>query len=419
MNWRPPLISEAEVVIIGSGAFGASTAYHLAALGRQGVVLVDTHEIASQTTPRAAGLTKQIRSQPDVSRLAILSVDKIVRFTEETGEPLTVVRSGSVSIARGEPDEATVRAELAAGQTLGVDTYEISYDEMSLAAPLLRPRDIRIIAYTPSDVYLEEPGQLALGYARAAERRGVTLLPHTRVTGIGVEGGRVGSVATTQGEIRTPVVVDAAGAWSRLLADQIGIRVPLIPVRHQLYVTERVPGLEADHAICRIYDARVYMRPHRGGLMLGGYERDPQSYDMSTCPPEFQIADVPLDMTVLERLVKSVLDQILIDKHLPVREHRAGLPTMTPDGLPIIGPVPSIEGFYVASGCCVGGLSIAPAVGEMLAELLHTGLPSLFFDAFGLSRFGTEYDGEGALREACLRQYTEWYSASPPVSRAR
>jgi glycine/D-amino acid oxidase-like deaminating enzyme len=360
-----------------------------------------------------------VRPQPDVSRLAILSVEKIVRFTEETGEPLTVVRSGSVSIARGEPDEATVRAELAAGQTLGVDTYEISYDEMSLAAPLLRPRDIRLIAYTPSDVYLEEPGQLALGYARAAERRGVALLPHTRVTGIGVEGGRVARVATTQGEIRTRAVVDAAGAWSRLLADLIGIRVPLVPVRHQLYVTERVPGLDADHAICRIYDARVYMRPHRGGLMLGGYEHDPQSYDMSTCPPEFQIADVPLDMTVLERLVQSVLDQILVDKRLAVQEHRAGLPTMTPDGLPIIGPVPSIEGFYVASGCCAGGLSIAPAVGEMLAELVQTGLPSLFFDAFALTRFGAKYDGEAALREACLRQYTEWYSASPPVSRAR
>jgi glycine/D-amino acid oxidase-like deaminating enzyme len=406
-------------VIIGSGAFGASTAYHLAALGRQGVVLVEAHDIASQTTPRAAGLIKLIRPHPDVSRLAILSVDKLLRFTEETGEPLTVVRSGSVSIARGEGDEAVVRAELAAGQALGVDTYEVSYDEMSLAAPLLRARDIRLIAYTPSDLYLEEPGQLALGYARAAERLGVTLLPNTRVTGIAVQGGGVDLVSTTQGEIRTPVVVDAAGAWSRLLAERAGIRIPLIPVRHQLCVTERVPGLEADHAICRLYDARVYLRPHRGGLMLGGYERDPQPYDMGACAPEFQVADLPADMTVLERLVRPALQQLLIDPQLTIREQRGGLPTMTPDGLPIIGPVPGIEGFYVASGCCVEGLSVAPAVGEMLAELVHTGLPSLFFEAFALARFGGEYDGEAALREACLRQYTGWYSASPPVSHAR
>jgi len=410
------VVNEAEVVVIGSGAFGASTAYLLASLGRQGVVLIDAHDMASQTSPRAAGLTKQIRSHPDVSRLAILSVEKILRFTQETGEPLTVVRSGSVSIARGEQDEAVVRAELAAGQALGLDSYEISYDEMSLAAPLVRPRGIRLIAYTPSDLYLEEPSELALGYTRAAERQGVTLLPNTRVTGIGIDDGRIARVATAKGEIRTPTVIDAAGAWSRLLAEQIGIRVPLVPVRHQLYVTERVPGIEADHAICRLYDARVYMRPHQGGLLLGGYERDPQSYDMSACPPEFQIADLPLDVTVLERLAQSVLDQLLIDKDIPVREHRGGLPTMTPDGLPIIGPVPGIEGFYVASGCCAGGLSIAPAV---VAELVHTGLPSLFFDAFALTRFGAEYDDEAALREACLRQYTEWYSASPPVPRTR
>ncbi|HET8999667.1 MAG TPA: FAD-binding oxidoreductase [bacterium] len=413
------MVSEAEVVIIGSGAFGSSTAYHLAGLGRQGIVLVDAHEIGSQTSPRAAGLTKQVRPHPDVSRLAILSVAKILQFTAETGEPLTFVQSGSVNIARGEPDEAVIRAELAAGQALGLDTYEISYDEMTLAAPLIRPRDIRLIAYTPSDLYLEDPGQLALGYARAAERQGVTLLPNTRVTGIGVKDGRVINVTTAQGEIRTPAVVDAAGAWTRLIAEHVHVRVPLIPVRHQLYITERIPGLAADHAICRIYDAKVYMRPHQGGLLLGGYERDPHPHDMSGVPPEFQIQDLPLDMKVLERLVQPVQSQLSIEKDIPVREHRGGLPTMTPDGLPLIGPLPSIEGFYVASGCCVGGLSISPAVGEMLAELVHTGLPSLFLDAFSVTRFGPEYDSDPALREACLRQYTEWYSAIPPVSRPR
>jgi glycine/D-amino acid oxidase-like deaminating enzyme len=420
LRWRrTPLISEAEVVIIGSGAFGASTAYHLAALGRQGIVLIDAHEIASQTSARAAGLTKQVRPHSDVSRLAMLSVDKLIRFTAETGQPLTYVQSGSVNIARGESDEAVIRSELEAGQALGLETYEISYDEMTLAAPLIRPRDIRLIAYTPSDLYLEDPGQLALGYARAAERLGVSLIPNVRSTGIGVENGRVTKVTTAHGEIRTPTVVDAAGAWSRLVAEWIGVRVPLIPVRHQLTITDRIPGLQADHAICRIYDARVYMCPHQGGLLVGGFERDPQFHDMSAHPPELQVSDLPLDTNLLERLTQSVRNQVAFDQDVVVREHRGGLPTMTADGLPIIGPVPSVEGFYIASGCCAGGLSIAPAVGEMLAELVHTGLPSLFLDAFALTRFGREYDADAALRDACSRQYAEWYSVVPPVLRPR
>lgn len=411
------MIGEAGIVVIGSGAFGSSIAYHLAAMGHQGVALVDAHEIASQTSPRAAGLTRQVRPEPEVSRLAVRSVEKIARFTGETGQPLTYVQSGSVSIARGDADEAVVRAEIIAGQALGLDTYEISFDEMSLLAPLIRPRNIRIIAYHPTDLYLEEPGQLPLGYARAAEKLGVVVLPNTRVTGIGIEEERVVKVVTTQGEIRTPAVVDAAGAWARLIAEQTGIPVPLLAVRHQLYITEPVAGVEASHAICRIYDAGVYMRSHQGGLLLGGYERDPHFPDMRKFPVDFQISDLQLDMSVLERLTHSVRDQVLTDQKLPIREHRGGLPTMTPDGRPILGPLPSVDGFFVASGCCVGGLSLAPAVGEVLAELIHTGQSPSSLDAFSINRFGRAFDAEAKLHDACLGQYANRYTASPSPSR--
>ena len=345
--------------------------------------------------------------------MAILSVQKILRFTEETGQPLTFVQPGSVNIARGEKDEAVIRAEIAAGQALGLETSELSFDEMSLLAPLIRPRDIRLIAYTPTDLYLEEPGQLPLGYARAAEEQGAVLLPHTRVTGIGIEDGHVVNVTTSQGEIRTAIVVDAAGAWARLVAEQAGIPVPIVPVRHQFFITQRIPGVDATHAICRIYDACVYMRPHQGGLLMGGYERDPQFYDMSTASPDFQIGDLPLDMSVLERLAQLVSDQVLVDKSIGVREHRGGLPTMTADGRPIVGPVPGIEGFFVACGCCVGGLSISPAVGATLAELMLTGQPSLPLDAYAITRFGAAVESEDALRAACAHQYTDWYARVP------
>ena len=113
------MIGEAQVVIIGSGAFGSSVAYHLAALGHRDVALVDAHEIASQTSPRAAGLARQVRFDPDMSRLAIRSVEKIIRFTAETGQPLTYVQSGSVNMARTESTEPIVHAEIAAGRALG------------------------------------------------------------------------------------------------------------------------------------------------------------------------------------------------------------------------------------------------------------------------------------------------------------
>ena len=413
----PVVIDNAQVVIIGSGAFGSSVAYHLAALGHRDVALVDAHEIASQTSPRAAGLARQVRFDPDMSRLAIRSVEKIIGFTAETGQPLTYVQSGSVNMARTESTEPIVHAEIAAGRELGLGTRRLSIDEMAARAPLIRPQGVRLAAYTPTDVYLEQPGQLPLGYARAAQQRGVTLLPHTRVTAIGMERGRVTKVVAEGGEIRTPIVVDAAGAWARLVAERIGLRVPIVPVRHQLYITGRIPGVVAGHAICRLYDAAVYLRPHDGGLLLGVFERDPELYDMHAFPPDFQISDLSLDFGVLDQMTRAIRTQLAIDVDVPLREHRGGLPTMTPDGRPILGPVPGVEGFYVATGCCVGGLSISPAVGEVVAEAVHAARPSPSLDAFAITRFGHGFDAEERLRDACRRQYADFYAVIPEGKR--
>ena len=407
------MIGEAQVVIIGSGAFGSSIAYHLAVLGHREVALVDAHAIASQTSPRAAGLTRQARFDRDMARLAIRSVEKIALFATETGQPLTYVQSGSVNMGRTDSTEATVRAEIEVGQALGLGTRQLSFNEIAERARFIRPQGIRAAAYTPADLYLEQPGQLPLGYARAAEQRGVMLLAHTRITGIGIEGGRVTKVVAEQGEIRTPVVIDAAGAWARLVAERIGLRVPIVPVRHQLYITGRIPGVEAGHAICRLYDAAAYLRPHDGGLLLGVFERDPELYDMHAFPPDFQIGDLSLDFGVLERMTRSIRPQLAMNEDVPLREHRGGLPTMTPDGRPILGPVPGVEGFYVATGCCVGGLSISPAVGEVVAEAVHAARPSPSLDAFAITRFGHGFDAEERLRDACRRQYADFYAMIP------
>ena len=156
-----------------------------------------------------------------------------------------------------------------------------------------------------SDVYLE-PVQIPIGYARASGRLGATLLPHTPVEEILTEGGSVAGVRTPRGEIRAPVVVDAAGAWLRVVAALGGATVKVVPTRHQLMVTVPLPGVRPDQPITRIIDANVYVRPEKGGLMLGGYEPDPVQYDMGSLPADFDIEDLELDLSVLRRLAESV-----------------------------------------------------------------------------------------------------------------
>jgi 4-methylaminobutanoate oxidase (formaldehyde-forming) len=153
----------------------------------------------------------------------------------------------------------------------------------------------------------------------------------------------------------------------------------------------------------------VYIRPEGGGLMLGGYEPHPLQFDTRSLATDFQIEDLPLDLGVLRGLAETVVQQFPVFRTFEVREHRGGLPTMTPDGEHIVGPVPGVEGFFVASGCCVGGLSIAPAIGELVAEWIVGGAPSVDLVRLSPARFGQWAGLEDWLKAQCEWQYSHHY----------
>ena len=277
------MIQEAEAVVIGSGALGSSVAFHLVKAGFGLVALVDRHEMASQTSPRAAGLTSQIRKSDLMTRLATMAVDRIKNFTAETGEELVYSQSGSLRIARTPEHERQLQEDVERGRKLGVNVEFVSPTKAQQLMPFLEPAGIRAVTYSRDDLYFE-PGQLPRGYVKATARLGGVLLPNTAVTGIGVENRCVTKVITDQGEIRTPVVVDAAGAWIRLVARLAGVRAGAIATRHQLLITHPIAGVEAHHPITRVMDCNVYIRPSGRGLLVGGYESDPLQIEMGNVP---------------------------------------------------------------------------------------------------------------------------------------
>jgi glycine/D-amino acid oxidase-like deaminating enzyme len=409
------MLQEAAAVVIGSGALGSSVAFHLVKAGISPLVLIDKHAIASQTSPRAAGLTSQLRDTELMTRLATMAVDKIKNFTAETGEEMIYFQSGSLRIARTPEHEQQLRRDVERGRKLKVEIDFVSISQARELMPFLEPNGIRAVTYARNDLYLE-PGQVPRGYAQATAKLGGLLLPNTMVTGFLTRDGRMAGVVTDQGEILAPLVVDAAGAWTRHVASLAGARVGAIATRHQLLITQPIPGVEPHHAITRVIDSNVYIRPADGGLMVGGYESDPLQLDMAALPPSFGIDDLPLDISVLRRLIDRVADQFPILRDVAVKEHRGGLPTMTADGEHVVGPVPGVEGFFVAGGCCVGGLAIAPIVGELLAEWIVSGEPRIDLSPLSPSRLAVQSAAEAELREKCRRQYAfhYWSEASLP-----
>lgn len=405
------MIDAADAVVVGSGAFGSSVAYHLARHGLR-VVLLERSRLASQTSPRAAGLTSQVRATSALTAIARRAVVKLAAFTDETGQPLRFTQSGALKIARNERDAAQLAREVERGRETGVPIDFVSTIEARRRLPILRERGIVAVTWSPTDCNVE-PSELPLGYCRAAEKIGATLLPHTPAIGFEIGPRGIEGVRTPQAIIATRVVVDAAGAWSRLVAESLGGSLQVVPTRHQLLITEPIPGVSPEFPIARVIDAHVYVRHERGGLMLGGYESDPLQVDAAELSPTFEMGELPLDIEVLRRLAASVADQFPIfqDSAIQIVEHRGGLPTLTTDDRYLVGPLPGVAGAWVMSGCCVGGLSASPALGEALAEWIVNGKSELDLSEISTARFaGRELD-EAELRERCRRAYATHYRA--------
>ena len=404
------MTNQADVIVIGSGGLGAATAFHLVKRGVKHVALVDKHDIGSQTSPRAAGMVSCARKSDLMINLIKLAAERIKRFTEDTGQPLDWVHSGSLKVARREQDAEVIESDIARGRRLGLDLERISPQEAHRLNPFLEPDGVVAVMRVGDDMYFD-PSQVAAGFARGAEIRGATLLPHTAIKRVLIDNGQVAGVDTNEGTIRAPIVVDAAGAWTRQVAEASGIRVPLVPTAQQLFVTEPVEGANADLPMVRIMDAAVYMRPCNGGFLWGVYEEHPRFFDMSRLGDRFQIKDMPLDASVLWRYAEDVKPQLPILLRAKVREHRGGIPTMTADGQHIVGPTPAVRGFFFASGCNVAGLSISPALGEALAAWIVDGAPPIDLTSLTVARFGTAAWSEEQLRQEAAWQYRHFYGA--------
>jgi glycine/D-amino acid oxidase-like deaminating enzyme len=193
----------------------------------------------------------------------------------------------------------------------------------------------------------------------------------------------------------------------RQVAGLAGAEVPLAPVRHQLLITAPEPGIDRAGPIVRVVDAAVYLRPARGGLMLGGFEADPLPVDPRQQPASFTTDDVPLDLGVLRRLAAQVSAEVPGVAAAPVAEHRGGLFTMSPDGRFVAGPVPARPGLWVASGCNGSGFSSSPALGEALASWITSGTAPPGMAALAPARFGPLPDD--VLTTRGVWQYAHYY----------
>ena len=390
---------------------GAAILYWLTRLGWTDVVLVERSRVTSGSTFHSAGLVGQLRGSLSLTRMMMNSVDLYRTLTDEVGLETGWHEVGSLRLASsGERMEELTR-QAAWAKTFGLPLELISAKEAQRMFPPMSTEGVLGAAYLPTDGYID-PSQLTFALVEGARRRGAEIAEATRVTGIEVSGGRVSRVVTDRGDITTELVVNAGGMFAPEIGRLAGVTVPLIPMAHEYLIT-KPSGLPLDMPTMRDPSLLVYFRPESGGLIMGGYERNPAPWSLEGIPADFNGRLLEPDWDRFEPLMANAIVRAPELKDAEVVRLVNGPEAFTPDGEFILGPS-EVRGFWVAAGFCAHGLAGAGGMGRLVAEWIVDGRPSLDTWEMDSRRFGRAYTSLDYTLARTTEVYSTYYDVKYP-----
>ena len=404
--------SEAQAVVIGGGVGGASIAYHLARLGWKDVVLVEQYDLTSGSTWHSAGLVGQLRSSVSLTRMMMYSVGLYADLRRETGKDPGWHEVGGLRLASSPERMEELRRQAGWAESFGLPLELVSAAEAQARFPLMSTDGVLGAAWLPRDGYLD-PSQLTFALADGARRYGAEIETRTKVTAITLRNGRVHEVVTDRGTIRTDVVVNAGGMAAPDVARLVGVTVPIITMAHQYLVTEPfAPPLEPLPTL-RDPDNLVYFRTEVGGLVMGGYERDPAPFGLDGIPEGFEAQLLTEDWDRFEELMAGAVLRVPAIEDAEVKRFFNGPEAFTPDGEFILGES-EVPGFWVAAGFCAHGLAGAGGIGKVMAEWIVDGEPEYDLWHMDIRRFGAHYRSQRYALARTTEVYSQYYDIHYP-----
>jgi 4-methylaminobutanoate oxidase (formaldehyde-forming) len=403
----------ARAVVVGGGVAGCSVAYHLTARGWPEVVLLERAELTSGATFHAAGLVGQLRASVALTRLMMWSVELYRRLGGETGRDPGWHEVGSLRLASSAERMVELRRQAGWAKTFGLPLEVVSPAEAARLFPVISTDGLHGAVYLPTDGHLD-PGGLTAALAEGARRRGAALRTGVRVTGITVRDGRVHEVQTDRGPIRTEVVVNAAGMWAPEIGRMVGVTVPLVPIRHQYLTTKALDGVHPRVPTLRDPDLLDYFREEVGGLVVGGWERDPVPWGLDGIPADFNNRLLPPDWEQFAPLMENAIRRIPALAGAEIVRLIHGPEAFTPDGEFILGEAPEVAGFFVAAGFCAHGIAGAGGAGRIVADWIVDGDPGLDLWHMDLRRFGAQYRSRRLVTERAREVYGTYYDIRYP-----
>lgn len=375
----------ADVIIIGGGVMGASTAYHLAASSDLDILLLEKEPFfgTGATGRCAGGVRYQFATEINI-RLSLASLPMLERFKEEIGQEIDYRKIGYLFLLTNQDDVTMFKHIVELQNSLGAQTEWLELHDIRKRIPLVCVDDVIAGSYNPRDG-LVDPNGVVMGYIGAAQRLGCKAYTSSTVTDVITESDRVAGIDLEGHRINAPVVVDATGPWANLTGRMAGIEVPVTPLRRQWITTDALPDLPPDFPFVIDFAQSLYFHPEGKGLLTGmSNPLEKPGYDQNIDPGwELVHLDAAINrMPLLERA--------------GLASRVAGLYEVTPDAHPIFGKTP-LEGYYVVTGFSGHGFMHGPIAGKLMSEIILNGkASSLDISTLDLARFS-----EGRL----IREY--------------
>ena len=360
-----------QIIIIGGGAVGLSVAYHLGKRGAQDVVLLERNQLTSGTSWHAAGIVGPLRATASMTRLASHALTLFPQLEAKTGMSTGYRRTGGYWLARVPERMDELQRICAVGRHMGLTPSIVRPDEVLV--PQLALQDHIGALMVPEDANVN-PVDLCMAYARAAKTHGITIREGMGVSRILAMKGRVTGVELSDGStLAAEKVVLCAGAWSKKLADEADVALPLQAVEHMYIVTEPMPGLPNPFPVMRDLDTGIYVKGDAGRLVIGGFEPDAKPWNAYGPEGDRAFLELPEDWEQFGPFMESALALIPQLAETGIQRFMNGPESFTADTRPLIGETTEIDGLYVAAGMNSVGIMSSAGIGDILADWVITG----------------------------------------------
>jgi len=368
------LPDQAQIIIIGGGIVGCSTAYHLTKMGFKDVLLLERKELGSGTTFAAAGLLAQLRQNQEMTNMAKYATELYAKLGDETGVDPYFVRTGAIGVCQTEDRKLEWLRGAAMAKAFGIDMHEISLKEAEDMVPGMSTKGLISAFYLPNDGQVDPIGATQ-SLAKGAKMGGAVIIENCKVTDIQTKNGEITGVDTEHGPVKCQYLVNCAGMWGKNIGKMVNVSIPLHAAEHMHAITLPIKGLKKFFPTIRDFDGVTYFREESGGILLGGFETIAKPWGMKGIPDDWKFTELSEDWDQFEVFMNCGLERFPALEDAQIRHLEVCAESFTPDNAFMVGEVPGVKNFFVGCGMNSVGIAGSAGTGRAIAQWISQGYP--------------------------------------------